>query len=57
MAPEVDFDEVKWWFYTHDNEWQNDMEEAFYASDNTEGARSYIDWAYMQFYPDVEIEY
>ena len=51
----VDWEHVIAWFYDHDLEWQNDMENDFYDSDNTEGAKSYIDWAYMRYNEGVTI--
>lgn len=51
----VELEHVIAWFYDHDFEWQNDMENDFYDSDNTEGAISYIDWAYMRYNEGVTI--
>lgn len=52
---EVDFDHVQEWFYSHDTEWQSDMENDFYESDNEEGAKSYIEYAYMRYHKGVTI--
>ena len=54
---EVDFEHVQEWFYKHDTQWQNSMEEDFYNSDNKEGAKSHIDWAYMRFNEGIFINY
>lgn len=54
---EVDFEHVQEWFYDHDIKWQNETETDFYNSDNEEGAKSHIDWAYMRYNKGVNIVY
>jgi len=54
---EVDFEHVQEWCYEHDVQWQNDMEDSFYNSDNEEGAKNHISWAYMQYHKDILINY
>jgi hypothetical protein len=38
------------WFYTHDVEWQNDIEDEFQTDDSAKGYNNHVDWAYDRFH-------